>query len=73
MLKIEQECYRFDEDGEVVGHFVLSDGTKTKFCIYRQYNKVEWQQWNNGTSQLGVTVDRIEQLMRDLSNQIQER
>ena len=72
-LEIVEECHHKDAEGDIEGHFVLSDGSKTKFCLYKQYGSVEWQQWGNTTDKLGVSVDRIEQLVEELGYKLTER
>ena len=41
------------------GFFTLSDGTKTRFAVTRTEG---WHQWGNSTDNMGITVDRIEEL-----------
>jgi uncharacterized protein YxjI len=41
------------------GHFKLSDGTNTKFAVTHEQS---WHQWGNSYDNLGVTIDRIEEL-----------
>lgn len=47
----------------IKGHFILSDKSKTMFAIDKEYG---WQQWGNSTENLGLTVDRLEQLQSEL-------
>jgi len=47
----------------IKGHFNLSDGSKTQFSINKEYG---WQQWGNRRENLGLTVDRVEQLTDEL-------
>lgn len=47
----------------IKGYFVLSDKSKTQFDIDRVNG---WNQWGNSTENLGLTVDRVESLFREL-------
>ena len=49
----------------IKGHFCLSDKSKTQFEIKRGKS---WYQWGNTTDNLGLTVDRVEELEKDLYN-----
>jgi hypothetical protein len=45
------------------GSFYLSDKTRTKFDFDSKSG--DWNQWNNTTENLGVTVERVEELVND--------
>ena len=63
-LEIVEECKRLVK-GEIEGHFILSDGTRVKFCITDVSGELNWFQWGATTDKLGVTVDRVEELTRE--------
>lgn len=44
---------------DLVGYFLLSDGTKTKFRIYDDGFEFQWQQWGNWNHNEGVTIDLL--------------
>ena len=67
-LEIVEECRRKDDEGEIEGHFILSDGTKVLFCITDVAGQLEWFQWGATTEKLGVTVDRVEALTQEARN-----
>lgn len=48
---------------KIKGKFILSDKSVTKFEICK---KSGWQQWGNINENLSLTVDRIEQLEKEL-------
>jgi len=43
----------------ICGHFILSDKSKTQFEMRKGQG---WNQWGNTTDNLGVTVDRVNEL-----------
>ncbi len=45
------------------GTFELDDGTTTKFCINSQRQRV---QWGNSNANLGLTVDVLDILTREM-------
>lgn len=47
----------------IKGKFYLSDKSITSFDISREYG---WNQWGNSTENLGITVNRLEQLQNEL-------
>jgi hypothetical protein len=49
----------YDGKPYLEGYFKLSDGSKTRFAASQTDG---WQQWGNSTENLGLTVDRIEEL-----------
>jgi hypothetical protein len=50
---------------EITGTFELSDGTTTHFSIDLENG---WSQWGNSTENLGLTVERVEELFNELLN-----
>ena len=69
MLEIVEECRGLDDDGDVSGHFILSDGTKIEFCITDVAGQLEWFQSGAPTEKLGVTVDRVEEILQEIRAQ----
>jgi len=65
MVYIRSETVRRTKN-TIKGTFVLSDKTRTTFSIDRVNG---WAQWGNSTSNLGLTVERVEQLENELINQ----
>ena len=63
MVAVRSETVRRTRN-TIKGHFNLSDGSKTQFSIDRGYG---WQQWGNTRENLGLTVDRVEQLTTELA------
>ena len=51
--------------GKVKGSIRLSDGTVTKFEIFKGG---DWFQWGNSTQNLCVTVPMMERLQEELNN-----
>lgn len=62
MAYIKSETVRRTKN-TIKGHFNLSDKTKTTFDIGREYG---WTQWGNSHANLCLTVDRLEELEREL-------
>jgi hypothetical protein len=65
MVVVRSETVRRTRN-TIKGYFNLTDGSKTQFSIDKEYG---WQQWGNTMGNLGETVDRLEQLQRELLEQ----
>ena len=66
MSKIVRETIH-KNSRRIWGYFKLSDGTKTEFEQTKENakNGVSWFQWGNSRENLGLTVERVEQLTRE--------
>lgn len=61
MVKVKEEIVHKNKS-RIWGEFKLSDGTTTKFEL-RKGNA--WFQWGNSTENLGLTVDRVNELTEE--------
>jgi len=62
MVYVRSETVRRTKN-TIKGTFVLSDKTRTTFSIDRVNG---WAQWGNSTSNLGLTVERVENVRRTI-------
>ena len=68
--QIEKECRQWNAERDVLrGYFVLSDKTKIRWRIYDDCGKWQWQQWGASPDRLGLTVDRLEEIIAEVSGQ----
>jgi hypothetical protein len=68
--KIETEWRQWNATRDSLrGYFILSDKTKIQWRIFKAYNKWEWQQWGAPGRELGLTVDRIEDIVAEVVQQ----
>jgi len=65
--KIETEWRQWNATRDSLrGYFILSDKTKIQWRIFKQYDKWDWQQWGAPDSKLGLTVDRLEDIVAEV-------
>ena len=63
MVKVVSESVN-KNSRRIWGYFKLSDGSKTQFEQTKENakNGISWFQWGNIKDNLGLTVDRVEEL-----------